>query len=468
MTAKLSLDNGKEIILKDQESIIGRDEFCDICFDDKLISKRHCRIINKDGRFIIEDLNSLNGTYTNSLRIDKEYLHNGDVIRIGSVRLHFWGATKYDYFLDVQNLSYHLSGKIILENISLSLKNGEFIALIGPSGSGKSTLLGLLSGAFAPSSGSIFLNGMPIEFSGSELLGFVPQRNIVHENLSIEDTFFYAARLKGLNKREAKARKEWLLKQLELSIKSKNLVKQLSGGEQKRVNIGIELLHKPAFLFLDEPTTGLDPALEDKMMHFFKTLSENGTGVLASTHITEHLFLCDKIIFLVDGRVLFYGKPKELLHTFDAKNFNKIFSLANSKNIWELKQRITKIPKQNTPQRQKVLPIKTSRKKINIKKGELKILVSRYLRILKNSKKDLAFKASLTREPKAMIHKSFPSSNTSALAKAIFSFLFKEYASSLGKRILTGFFISKANSNISSNSSLSFGAIHTRLGIILK
>ncbi len=233
--------------------------------------------------------------------------------------------------LDAQGLSKSVDGTKILSDVSLSIHPGEFVGLLGPSGAGKSTLLNALNGFCPADRGKVLLNGTNLyeKFDRfRSLLGYVPQDDIVHTSLSVYKALYYSAllRLPQAAKGDAiKQRVMEVIRTLELEAQAKTKVKKLSGGQRKRVNLGIELLTSPPLLFLDEPTSGLDPGLEERMMKLFHKLSREGRTVILSTHIMESLGLLDLVAILNKGWLVFYGPPELALNTFKVTEFSDIY-----------------------------------------------------------------------------------------------------------------------------------------------
>jgi len=234
--------------------------------------------------------------------------------------------------LDAQGLSKSVDGTKILSDVSLSIHPGEFIGLLGPSGAGKSTLLTALNGFRPAGRGRVLLNGTNLyeKFDRfRSLLGYVPQDDIVHTSLSVSKALYYSAllRLPPAEREDAIKQKVMeIIRILGLEAQAKTKVKKLSGGQRKRVSLGIELLTSPPLLFLDEPTSGLDPGLEERMMQLFHKLSREGRTVILTTHIMESLSLLDLVAILNKGWLVFYGPPELALSTFNVAEFSDIYN----------------------------------------------------------------------------------------------------------------------------------------------
>ncbi len=240
-----------------------------------------------------------------------------------------------DILTDYPILATHLSFRVgwrktILEDISLAVKKGEFVGLIGGSGSGKTTLLTCLNGYRRPSAGNVVLNGT----AGSErgdlhrLIGYVPQEDIVHRTLTVERALHYACRLR-MDPETPEEKIDFtvgkVLYHLGLREHGAKKIAALSGGQRKRVNIGVELLHSPRLFFLDEPTAGLDPGLERKLMRLLASLAKGDRAVVMTTHLMAHADIFDILVFIHKGRMIYFGPSEEITGFFRVKDLIELF-----------------------------------------------------------------------------------------------------------------------------------------------
>jgi ABC-type multidrug transport system ATPase subunit len=240
--------------------------------------------------------------------------------------------------IDVTDVSTYTAGsrrrpsKKLLSEISLSVLPGELVAIVGGSGAGKSTLLDAISGVRPSTSGRVAYNGRDYyadlgEFRQS--LGYVPQDDIIHTQLPVRRTLTYAAKLRlpaDTTSDELDRAVDEVLRQLGLVGQAGIRVSSLSGGQRKRVSIGVELLTNPRVFFLDEPTSGLDPATDTQMMRLMRRLADEGSTVAITTHTTQNIDLCDKVVILVPGGYLaFVGSPRRALQYFEVENFVEIY-----------------------------------------------------------------------------------------------------------------------------------------------
>src|SRR6059058_395077 len=219
----------------------------------------------------------------------------------------------------------------LLDDIGLTIQPNEFVGLLGPSGAGKSTLMDALNGMRPASSGFVLINNLDLYRhldSLKQSIGYVPQDDIIHRELTVYRTLYYVARLRlsrDVSGREIDQIVNEVMDVTGLSERRDVPVAQLSGGQRKRVSIAVELITKPSVIFLDEPTSGLDPATEEKIMRLFRQIAESGRTVILTTHAMENVRLFDKIIVLMRGRLVFFGKPEDALAHLGAANFKELF-----------------------------------------------------------------------------------------------------------------------------------------------
>jgi ABC-type multidrug transport system ATPase subunit/pSer/pThr/pTyr-binding forkhead associated (FHA) protein len=323
---------------------IGRAPTNDIAVSfDATVSSLHAVVRRKGDRVEVADHGSLNGTWLNGAKVRKAALEPADTVTIGSTALRFQvlpdGALQVirrdcgdEIALECVGLTREVAArgygitaartKTILDRVCLAIRPGEFVGLLGPSGAGKSTLLTALNGCQPPSYGCVLLNETPLYQAYAmfrSAIGYVPQDDIVHADLTVEDCLNYVARLRLPPDVSREHRKELIdstIETLGLNHVRRNRVHELSGGQRKRVSIGCELITRPSILFLDEPTSGMDPSTEERLMRHFQGMARHGTTVLITTHILYNLGLLDRVVILARGRLVFFGRPEEAMQFF--------------------------------------------------------------------------------------------------------------------------------------------------------
>lgn len=204
-----------------------------------------------------------------------------------------------------------------LQGINLQVRTGECVGLLGPNGAGKSTFINLIYGASLRTSGSLEVFGLDPTISSSRIkrkLGVVPQENALDDALTVVENMRLFARFVGLGKRDAAARIDELLAYMSLDHKKDSLIKSLSGGMKRRLAFVRALLADPELLILDEPTTGLDPAVRHLLWQRVSDLRRRGKTIVITTHyMHEAEVLCDRIIILNQGKVIDENTPSALI-----------------------------------------------------------------------------------------------------------------------------------------------------------
>lgn len=304
-----------------------------------LVSARHALLEKVDGGYRLTDTNSTNHVYVNNQPVTSHLLRTGDEIRIGPYRFTYTGTELRPYdessSIRIDALDLKKTGNnevILLKDISLVLPPRKFIAIVGGSGAGKSTLMDALNGLRPAQSGTVLYNGEDYYRNISAFntqLGYVPQDDIVHRDLTVKRALYYAARLRlprDFTREQIQWRIDEVLEDVEMTDRRDLLVSKLSGGQRKRVSIALELLANPSVFFLDEPTSGLDPGLDRKMMFLLRQLADKGHTIILVTHATNNINSCDYICFLAQGgRLAYFGPPNAAKDFFGKTDFAEIY-----------------------------------------------------------------------------------------------------------------------------------------------
>jgi ABC transport system ATP-binding/permease protein len=310
--------------------------------DDVLVSRHHVRITKVDQGFLVEDANSLNGTYVNGQLILSGLVDDGDRLTIGHTDfvcqagkiVLLRDAAPERGGLEVRQLDFTIpDGKRLLHGIDFSAKRGTLTAVIGPSGAGKSTLSRVLTGLTVPSAGTVEFDDFDVHADYalvSPRIGLVPQDDVLHRQLKVKDALDYAALLRlpagtSLAARERKVSD--VVNELGLGGHELTRIDRLSGGQRKRASVALELLTEPSLLILDEPTSGLDPALDRQVMTNLRELADGDRAVIVITHSVAYLDLCDQVLVLAPGGLPAYlGAASGLVEHFGTADWADIFA----------------------------------------------------------------------------------------------------------------------------------------------
>jgi ABC-type multidrug transport system ATPase subunit len=310
-----------------EATTIGRELDNDIVIPDLLASRHHAILVPTAQGMQIQDL-SVNGTFVNGQRVKDAILRDGDVVTIGNDDLVFADGTLVRHTapavktggLDVCDISLTIEGnRTLLDHVSFSAKPATLTAVIGPSGSGKSTLSKVIVGGTRPDNGTVWFEDHNVHAEYASMrsrIGMVPQDDVVHPQLTINQALGYAAELRmpsDITKDDRQRVVAQVLAELELTPHADTRVENLSGGQRKRASVALELLTGPSLLVLDEPTTGLDPALDQVVMKMLRQLADAGRVVVVVTHSLAFLDVCDQLLLLAPGgKTAFFGPPGEI------------------------------------------------------------------------------------------------------------------------------------------------------------
>ncbi|MBE9032059.1 ATP-binding cassette domain-containing protein [filamentous cyanobacterium LEGE 11480] len=319
----IALDSAR---FSQQPIVIGRDPNANFQLDSPIVSRRHALVIEQPNQgYVIQDC-SANGIFANGQKVNGSIaLNEGLLLNIGPFTLlvEQEQLKLVDAGTQIRLDATQLVRKVkdqtgaerrLLDDISLAIEPGQFVALVGGSGAGKSTLMRTLLGIEPITAGKVLLNGNDLHSNFNiyrNQIGYVPQDDIIHRDLTVTEVLTYAAQLRLPPDANLRHVVETTLEQIEMGPRRHVLVSQLSGGQRKRISIGVELLADPKLFFLDEPTSGLDPGLDKKMMQLLRKLADQGRTIILVTHATSNINLCDRIAFLgFGGRLCYFGPPQ--------------------------------------------------------------------------------------------------------------------------------------------------------------
>ncbi|MBV8414842.1 MAG: FHA domain-containing protein [Verrucomicrobia bacterium] len=385
-----------ETISLGSDLIFGRAGEVDVLLSDPVVSRRHAMIESGPKGYRLLDLHSKSGSFVNGRRFDEHDLVIGDQIQLGPFFFIYDGKQ----LIRVRRLSV---GRIIaialtkqgdtgpiLNRAGFVAEPGQFIGILGPSGAGKTTLLNALSGLRPAESGKVLFDQTDLYKNLGQLrslFGYVPQDDIVHSDLTVTEALTFAARLRlpaGTPRMEIVKLVDHTIASLGLSDRVNLKTGRLSGGQRKRVSVGVELLSRPPLLFLDEPTSGLDPLAEFKLMELLRRLADTGCTVVCTTHVMENVYLMDQIAIISEGRVVFQGPPDEARSRFGVARLSALYDALQAIDPKNLPPFEPALPSE--PEHERPAPVPLAKKK---RAFSLPILLARQLAIFRADIKNL-------------------------------------------------------------------------------
>ncbi len=204
---------------------------------------------------------------------------------------------------------------VAVDNISLNVKKGEIFGFLGPNGAGKSTTIRMLCGLLMPTGGAGTVGGYDIIKQSEEIkkiIGYMSQRFSLYDDLTVEENITFFGGVYNVPKEKKNERKEWILEMADLKDRRSAITKTLAGGFKQRLALGCAILHEPPILFLDEPTSGVDPVSRRNFWHLIGEMSEAGTTVFVTTHYMDEADYCDRLALIYRGKIIAEGTPNEL------------------------------------------------------------------------------------------------------------------------------------------------------------
>lgn len=306
----------------------------DLDEDLQQLSRAHVSIERRGSRFVASDT-SRSGATLNGQRFDERELVVGDRLIVGPYSFEFTGRSlrkvrpRIGAEINASGIGVEAGGRTILDGVSLQIPACSFVGILGGSGQGKSTLMTAICGIRPPTRGKVTIDGIELGADAEQApVGYVPQDDIVHVELTVEQAIRHSARLR-LDSRipgaEIDALVDEIVGRLGLEEHRHKRINRLSGGQRKRVSIATELLAKPAALFLDEPSSGLDPATEYHLMRLLRHLAAADCTVVCTTHVLGRAYLFDRLLFIHGGRLVFEGTPEEAREFFEVESLDMVY-----------------------------------------------------------------------------------------------------------------------------------------------
>ncbi len=217
--------------------------------------------------------------------------------------------------VEIQNLVKRFGDFVAVDNISLKVGRGEIFGFLGPNGAGKSTTIRMLCGLLTPTSGRASVGGFDVATQPEQIretIGYMSQRFSLYDDLLVEENIDFFAGIYGVAPDRRAARKEYVLNMAGLQDRRRTMTRDLAGGWKQRLALGCAILHEPPILFLDEPTSGVDPIARRSFWDLIYELSAAGHTVFVSTHYMDEAEYCHRLALMYRGRIVALGSPDEL------------------------------------------------------------------------------------------------------------------------------------------------------------
>lgn len=223
--------------------------------------------------------------------------------------------------LKVSHIKKYYDNFLAVDDLSFEVKPGEIFGLLGVNGAGKTTTFRMIIGLLEPSSGKITLDGKPIDYSVTDKIGFLTEERSLLTKLTVLEQAIYYGVLKGMKEEDIERRLDELLEKFKIADYKNKKIKELSKGNQQKVQFIMAIINNPKLLILDEPFSGLDPFNVELFKDEIKEMASNGSMIIFSSHRMEHVELfCKKLIVLKNGKSVLEGDLKEIKHKFRKKN----------------------------------------------------------------------------------------------------------------------------------------------------
>lgn len=246
--------------------------------------------------------------------------------------------------LKLENVSKSYDKLKAVDNLSFTIKPGEIFGLLGVNGAGKTTTFRMIMGLLEPDSGTITLNNKSLDYESREKIGFLTEERSLLTKLTVKEQVVYYGTLKGMQEKDILKKLDYWLDRFKVLEYKDKKIKELSKGNQQKIQFITSIIHEPDLLVLDEPFTGLDPINVEMFMEVIREFKEKGKMIIFSSHRMEHVELfCEKLVILKKGKVVLSGNLKDIKKDYQKKNIKiigevDINSLKGISGVLEVKQ----------------------------------------------------------------------------------------------------------------------------------
>lgn len=230
--------------------------------------------------------------------------------------------------ISVKNLIKKFGNFVANDNLSFEVKSGEIFGFLGANGAGKTTALKILCGLLTPTSGEIKVAGFDVYKETDKIkknIGYMSQKFSLYEDLTVYENIRFYGGIYGLSLKEIRKRSDELIEKLDLTNVRNELIKSIPLGWKQKLAFSVANFHKPAIVFLDEPTGGVDPVTRREFWNLIYQAADEGITVFVTTHYMDEAEYCNRVSIMVDGRIEAIGTPEELVSNQKAENMNEVF-----------------------------------------------------------------------------------------------------------------------------------------------
>lgn len=230
--------------------------------------------------------------------------------------------------IEVENLVKKFGAFVANDHLSFTVKKGEILGFLGANGAGKTTAMKILCGISAPTSGKVMVAGydaLKYPEKIKQNIGYMSQKFSLYDDLTIRENFRLFGGIYGLKNKQIKHRTEMLLRRLELYDYRNRILKSLPLGWKQKLAFSVAIMHNPSVVFLDEPTSGVDPVTRRQFWEMIYEEAEQGKTIFVTTHYMDEAEYCDSVSMMVDGKIMAFGNPAELKEKFQVDSMNDMF-----------------------------------------------------------------------------------------------------------------------------------------------
>lgn len=230
--------------------------------------------------------------------------------------------------LKVENITKYYGDNLAVDNLSFTINDGEIFGLLGVNGAGKTTTFRMIMGLLEPTKGNITLNGKKVDYEVAEKIGFLTEERSLLTKLTVKEQVIYYGTLKGMKESDILKRLDYWLERFGVTEYKMRKIKELSKGNQQKIQFITAIIHEPDLLVLDEPFTGLDPINVELFMSVIREFKEKGKMIIFSSHRMEHVELfCEKLVILKKGKSVISGTLKDIKKNYQKKIINIVANI---------------------------------------------------------------------------------------------------------------------------------------------